>query len=95
MKASFLFKQYVWLVDTIQRCKRITLADLNERWLRTELSEGRPLSRTTFNRLQQKKAYMGMTRTVSGMKMLLMLEANSKAPVSSRSSFWGSVTFRR
>lgn len=50
MKASFLFKQYVWLVDTIQRCKRITLADLNERWLRTELSEGRPLSRTTFNR---------------------------------------------
>ena len=50
MKASFLFKQYVWLVDTIQRCKRITLADLNERWLRTELSEGRPLSRTTINR---------------------------------------------
>lgn len=50
MKASFLFKQYVWLVDTIQRCKRITLADLNERWLRTELSNGRPLSRTTFNR---------------------------------------------
>jgi REP element-mobilizing transposase RayT len=50
MKASLLFKQYVWLVDTIQRCKRITLADLNERWLRTELSEGRPLSRTTFNR---------------------------------------------
>ena len=41
MKASFLFKQYVWLVDTIQRCKRITLADLNERWLRTELSEDR------------------------------------------------------
>ena len=50
MKASILFKQYVWLVDTIQRCKRITLAELNERWLRTELSEGRPLSRTTFNR---------------------------------------------
>ena len=50
MKASILFKQYVWLVDTIQRRKRITLAELNERWLCTELSEGRPLSRTTFNR---------------------------------------------
>ena len=50
MKASSLFKQYVWLVDTIRRCKRITLADLNQRWLHTELSEGRPLSRTTFNR---------------------------------------------
>ena len=50
MKASALFKQYVWLVDTIRRCKRITLADLNQRWMHTELSEGRPLSRTTFNR---------------------------------------------
>ena len=50
MKASALFKQYVWLVDTIRRCKRITLAELNQRWLHTELSEGRPLSRTTFNR---------------------------------------------
>ena len=50
MKASSLFKQYVWLVDTIRRCKRITLAELNQRWMHTELSEGRPLSRTTFNR---------------------------------------------
>ena len=50
MKASALFKQYVWLVDTIRRCKRITLAELNQRWMHTELSEGRPLSRTTFNR---------------------------------------------
>ena len=50
MKASSLFKQYVWLVDTIRRCKRITLADLNQRWVHTELSEGRPLGRTTFNR---------------------------------------------
>ena len=34
MKASILFKQYVWLVDTIQRCKRITLAELKvRRWL--------------------------------------------------------------
>lgn len=50
MKASSLFKQYVWLVDTIRRCRRITLADLSDRWEHTEFSEGTPLSRTTFNR---------------------------------------------
>ena len=50
MKSSLLFKQYVWLVDTIRRARRITLAELGERWQRTDLSEGAPLSRTTFNR---------------------------------------------
>lgn len=50
MKASSLFKQYVWMVDTIRRAKRITLAELNDRWQRTVLSEGMPLSRSTFNR---------------------------------------------
>lgn len=50
MKSASIFKQYVWLVDTIRRARRITLADIGERWQRTDLSEGRPLSRTTFNR---------------------------------------------
>ena len=50
MKKSFLFKQYVWLVDTIRRARRISLADLSECWQRSDLSEGKPLSRTTFNR---------------------------------------------
>ena len=50
MKASALFKQYVWMVDTIRRAKRITLAELNDRWQNTVLSEGQPLSRSTFNR---------------------------------------------
>jgi len=53
MKASVLFKQYVWLVDTISRARRITLRELNERWLRTEMSEGQPFSRTTFRRHRQ------------------------------------------
>lgn len=50
IRAAVLFRQYVWLVDTIRRARRITLADLCERWARTEFSEGTPLSRTTFNR---------------------------------------------
>lgn len=53
MKASVLFKEYVWLVDTISRTRRITLREINERWLRTEMSEGVPFSRTTFRRHRQ------------------------------------------
>lgn len=49
-KASSLFKQYVWLVDTLRRARRISLADLSDRWQLTDLSEGTPLNRTTFNR---------------------------------------------
>ena len=50
MSTSDLFKKYVWLVDTIRRERRISLSDLNDRWQRTALSEGLPLSRTSFNR---------------------------------------------
>ena len=53
MKASLLFKQYVWLVDTIRRAGRITLNCINHHWLRTEMSEGIPYSRTTFRRRRQ------------------------------------------
>ena len=40
--------RYVWLVDTISRYGRITLKDLNKAWLRSEISEGKPLARRTF-----------------------------------------------
>lgn len=36
MKASSLFKQYVWMVDTIRRAKRITLAELKLEELHAE-----------------------------------------------------------
>ena len=50
MNPPALFKEYIWLVNTIHSAKRISLAEINERWQRTEMSEGMPLSRTTFNR---------------------------------------------
>ena len=43
-----LFNRYVWLVDTISRYGRITLKDLNAAWLRSDISEGKPLARRTF-----------------------------------------------
>ena len=50
MKQPEIFKQYIWLTDTIRRASRITLNELNERWIKTEMSGGVPMARTTFNR---------------------------------------------
>ena len=46
--ARNLITRYVWLVDTISRYGRITLKDLNDAWLNSEISEGKPLARRTF-----------------------------------------------
>ena len=44
------FKEYIWLVNTIYHAKTITFAEINERWLKTEMSEGVEMARTTFYR---------------------------------------------
>ena len=44
------FKEYIWLVNTIYKARKITLAEINERWLETDMSEGIELARATFNR---------------------------------------------
>lgn len=46
--ARNLINRYVWLVDTISRYGRISLKDLNKAWLRSDISEGKPLARRTF-----------------------------------------------
>lgn len=50
MKTPIKFKEYIWLVNTVKKARRITLAEINERWLETEMSEGIALARSTFNR---------------------------------------------
>ena len=50
MKIPSLFKEYIWLIETIRRNGRMTLSELNELWKQTEESRGEELSRTTFNR---------------------------------------------
>ncbi len=50
MKIPVLFKEYIWLIETINRFGKITLAELSERWKQTEDSGGMELSRSTFNR---------------------------------------------
>lgn len=50
MKIPALFKEYIWLVRTIYRAKRISLVELNKRWVETDMSGGVEIARTTFNR---------------------------------------------
>ena len=50
MKPSGIFKQYIWIISTIYRSRSISLQDLNERWMQTDMSGGMPMNRITFNR---------------------------------------------
>ena len=50
MKAPLIFRQYLWMVETIYLSNGITLQEFNERWVKTEISGGVPMIRQTFNR---------------------------------------------
>ncbi|MBP5387966.1 MAG: WYL domain-containing protein [Prevotella sp.] len=50
MKTAFKFKEYIWLVETIHKARKITFSEIQEKWLRSSLSEGVELARSTFNR---------------------------------------------
>ena len=47
MTTPTLFKEYIWLVNTIYRAGRISLSDINKKWIRTEMSEGVEMAPTT------------------------------------------------
>ena len=50
MKSYALFQQYIWLVNTIHKYRKLTLDEINRHWLDTDMSEGLPIARSTFNR---------------------------------------------
>ena len=41
--------KYVWLVETLYKAKKITLKEINRRWLETDLSEGLEIPRRTIH----------------------------------------------
>lgn len=50
MTTPVLFKEYIWLVNTIYKAKAISLSEINEKWVDTDMSGGVEFSRTTFHR---------------------------------------------
>lgn len=47
--ASNLYQRYFWLINVIYRNKRITLKDINDKWLNCSFSNGVTIPRKTFN----------------------------------------------
>lgn len=50
MRTYDVFKQYIWLVNTIRKAGKISFSEINEKWVETDMSQGQDLPRATFNR---------------------------------------------
>lgn len=50
MNSPLIFKEYIWLVNTIYNAKKISLKEISDKWKETEMGGGLPLARSTFNR---------------------------------------------
>ncbi|MGL5981033.1 MAG: WYL domain-containing protein [Phocaeicola sp.] len=50
MKSHSIFKEYIWLLNTIYKAKNITLEEISQQWMKTEMSGGLPMPRSSFNR---------------------------------------------
>lgn len=50
MRHKDLFKTYIWLIETIHRYGALSLSEIDNLWIKSALSNGVPLSRTSFNR---------------------------------------------
>lgn len=48
-----LINRYIWLIDTIRRRGRITRRELDERWMRSAVGDGKPIPRRTFYNYRQ------------------------------------------
>jgi len=46
---SNLFNRYIWLIDIIYRNGKITLEDINRKWVKHPLSDGNPIPNRTFH----------------------------------------------
>ena len=50
MTVPVLFREYIWLVNTIYKARKISLSEINDKWIETDYSGGVEFSRTTFHR---------------------------------------------
>ncbi len=50
MATTTQYREFIWLIETIKRARRITFAELSQKWAESDFGGGITLSRTTFNR---------------------------------------------
>lgn len=50
MKPARIFRQYIWLVNTLRQYKQLTLEEISELWVNNKEIGGSPLTRASFYR---------------------------------------------
>jgi hypothetical protein len=50
MKPAQIFHQYIWIINTFRAYQRLTLEELNQKWIADKVADGNPLQRSSFNR---------------------------------------------
>ena len=50
MKQIQLFRQYIWIINTLRLNGKLTLSQLSRKWMDDCVTDGNPLVRSTFNR---------------------------------------------
>lgn len=50
MATTTQYREFIWLIETIKRARRISFAELSQKWAESDFGGGILLSRTTFNR---------------------------------------------
>ena len=53
MKTSFIFREYLWIIETLRREGKVSLKQLSERWQTHGFGGGQPLSRSSFTRYRE------------------------------------------
>ena len=50
MKPAQIFHQYIWIINTLRACRRLTFEELNQKWQQDGVADGNALQRSSFNR---------------------------------------------
>ncbi len=50
MKPAQIFRQYIWIINTLGAYRRLTFEQLSAKWQQDGVADGNPLQRSSFNR---------------------------------------------
>ena len=50
VKPAQIFHQYIWIISTLRAYRKLTLEELNQKWINDSVADGNPLQRSSFNR---------------------------------------------
>ena len=50
MKPAKIFHQYIWIINTLRAYRKLTLEELNRKWMADGVADGNPLQRVSFYR---------------------------------------------